>query len=137
MLNERTWSNLWRVLWLRCLTNTYMACFSCFFYQANNIFGWIVMLEFFMFLFLPPYFYYHIYLFYFFIFYFFMLDVGWSFYATFSYIVAIWWELVLLVEETGEQGQNHHISYARGLEVLSIRIINNIFFFIYVHLYFA
>jgi hypothetical protein len=40
---------------------------------------------------------------------FFMLDVGWSvlwcFNATFSYIAAIWWELVLLVEETGGQGQ--------------------------------
>ena len=70
-----------------------------------------------------------------------MLDVGWSvlwcFSATFSYIVAIWWELVLLVEETGGQGQNHLISYARGLEVLNIRIINNIFFFISVHLYFV
>jgi hypothetical protein len=42
-----------------------------------------------------------------------------------------------LVEETGGQGQNHLISYARGLEVLSVRIINNIFSFISVHLYFA
>ena len=33
-----------------------------------------------------------------------------------------------MVEETGGQGQNHLISYARGLEVLSIRIINNICF---------
>ena len=70
-----------------------------------------------------------------------MLGVGrsvlWCFNATFSYSGAIWWELVLLVEETGGQGQNHLISYARGLEVLSVRIINNIFSFISVHLYFA
>jgi hypothetical protein len=67
------------------------------------------MLELFLLLLLPPYFYYYIYLFYLFFYFFFMLDVGWSvlwcFNATFSYIAAIWWELVLLVEETGGQGQ--------------------------------
>jgi hypothetical protein len=80
--------------------------------------GRIVMLELFMLFLLSPYFYL-LYLFILFIY--FISSVGWlvlwCLNATFNNISVKSWRSVLLVKETGGQGENHIISYVRRLEV--------------------
>jgi hypothetical protein len=80
--------------------------------------GRIVMLELFMLFLLSPYFYL-LYLFILFIY--FISSVGWlalwCFNATFNNISVKSWLSVLLVKETGGQGENQLISYVRRLEV--------------------
>jgi hypothetical protein len=92
-----------------------------FFYQANNIFGWMGGLSCWNY---SCCFYYHlifiycIYLFYLFIS--FLLLVGWlcGVLMPLSTNISVKsWRSVLLVKETGGQGENHLISYVRRLEV--------------------
>ena len=77
------------------------------------------MLELFMLFLLSPYFFCLLYLFILFIY--FISSVGWlvlwCFNATFNNISVKSWLSVLLVKETGGQGENHLISYVRRLEV--------------------